>query len=92
MSTKTILIAAVSALTTLFGAASLASAHGSGHSMHSMGGMGSMPHMMHDHRFFRHSPRFLIVGPSYGCGYYYSMWMETGSWYWKRKYFYCKGW
>ena len=88
MSAKMIVIAAATALTALFGAAGGASAHKSG-------GMSGSSHFMksdHDHDF-HHGPRFrLIVGPSYGCGYYYEQWMDTGSYYWKRKYYVCKGW
>jgi hypothetical protein len=87
MSTKTILIAAVSALITTFGV-SAASAHkmgGGGMSMH----MGSSMH--HDDHHFYHS-RVLLVSPGNGCGYYYDKWMLTGSHYWKREYYVCKGW
>ena len=75
MSTKTLVIAAATALTALFSAAGGASAHG------------------HKHGFFHEGPRFrVIVGPSYNCGYYHNKWMNTGSFYWKRRYYECKGW
>lgn len=27
-----------------------------------------------------------------GCGFFYNKWQATGAWYWKHKYFVCKGW
>lgn len=34
----------------------------------------------------------IVIGPSYDCGYYHEQWMDTGSRYWKHKYYACKGW
>lgn len=39
------------------------------------------------HNFHKHS-----FGHGHGCGYYKWKWHETGSFFWKKKYFICKGW
>lgn len=45
------------------------------------------------HHFLDHGPRLhLYIGGGGGCGYYLDRWEDTGSFYWKRKYFICKGW
>lgn len=43
----------------------------------------------HHHRHHRHV--FVNVGGG-GCGYYYDMWQDTGSYRWKKRYYQCKGW
>ncbi|MCV0371285.1 hypothetical protein [Filomicrobium sp.] len=39
-------------------------------------------HHFHHHNF--HRPR--------GCGFYKAKWYATGKFYWKKRYFICKGW
>jgi hypothetical protein len=78
MSAKTLVIATATSLIALFGAAGAASAgHGHGHGWHHGGHHGGLR---------------IVIGPRYDCGYYYEQWMDTGSRYWKRKYYACKGW
>jgi hypothetical protein len=54
----------------------------------------SAPASAHEkHHFFDHGPRLhLFIGGGGGCGYYLDRWEDTGSFYWKRKYYICKGW
>jgi hypothetical protein len=35
---------------------------------------------------------YINVGGSGGCGYSYDRWQDTGSYYWKKRYYECKGW
>lgn len=51
------------------------------------------------HHFHHFGPHLRIVigdgfysGGSGGCGYLRAKWEDTGSYYWKRRYFACKGW
>jgi hypothetical protein len=37
-------------------------------------------------------PRLFLYSSVGGCGYYYERWEETGFFYWKKKYYICKGW
>ena len=58
-------------------------------------------HGHHAHYYLRAAP-FVYVDPSYdyddqriyttGCGYEKYMWLDTGSRYWKARYFECRGW
>lgn len=44
------------------------------------------------HRKFHvwhHKPHFYHGG---GCGFFYKKWKFTGKYYWKKRYFMCKGW
>ena len=46
---------------------------------------------------FKHGSRHgshvsINVGSGNGCGYYRERWEDTGSFYWKHKYYDCKGW
>ncbi len=87
MKTKTIIIAAAAGLVTTLGAAGMASAGGK--SSHNSMSMKKESHESHEH----HRPHFnYIIAPSYSCGYYYDKWQYTGSFYWKKQYFICKGW
>lgn len=42
----------------------------------------------HVHLFVYSSPAYVV--PS--CGYAYAKWQHTGSFYWKKQYYICKGW
>ena len=76
MSAKKLLIAAAAAAVTLTGTAGIASAHGGKHFF-----------------FGDHHPRVLLfLGNGGGCGYAYEKWQYTGSFYWKREYYICRGW
>jgi len=48
------------------------------------------------HRHHRHHHYFLYaapyVAPAYDCAWAYARWASTGSAYWKKRYFICKGW
>jgi hypothetical protein len=47
----------------------------------------------HHHHHHRHHGLYLTssyIGPS--CGYLYSRWQTTGSFYWKKRYYECRGW
>lgn len=64
-----------------------------------MGGMGAAEagkkgffhhHWKHHHHHHHYLPHF--AGDHYGCGYYKIRWHKTGSFYWKKRYFICKGW
>ena len=76
MSMKSTLLAAGFAVAAMTGASGIASAH-----------------YGHGHFFFGHPGVRLYVGPpSYDCSYYLAKWEDTGSFYWKRRYYACKGW
>ncbi len=47
-------------------------------------------HRRHKHRRFRFGFRKKHHG--HGCGFYKWKWHETGFFYWKKKYYICKGW
>ncbi len=51
-------------------------------------------HRHNRHFFFgHHHHRHLHFVPVYrDCSYYREMWEDTGSFYWKRKFYICKGW
>jgi hypothetical protein len=42
------------------------------------------------HHHHRHHLQLYFGGG--GCGYYYDRWLDTGRFYWKRKFYICKGW
>jgi hypothetical protein len=44
------------------------------------------------HFFFDHHPRVVLLFGNGGCSYYRDMWYDTGRFYWKEKYYVCKGW
>ena len=77
MSTKSLMVASTAAVLAMVGTGS-ANAHG---------------HKGFNN--FQHGPHVrFVVTPNYGggCGYYYDRWQYTGSYYWKKQYFVCKGW
>ena len=43
---------------------------------------------------FHHGPhgQLFIGSGGGGCGYYYDRWQDTGRFYWKRRYYECRGW
>ncbi|MEQ1673096.1 MAG: hypothetical protein ABL893_19780, partial [Hyphomicrobium sp.] len=59
--------------------------HGGGHHFSGMGFSGG--HHRHHHR-----PHLYIYSGGGGCGYFYEKWQYTGRFYWKSKYYQCKGW
>jgi hypothetical protein len=51
-------------------------------------------HRHHHHRHWK-AHVFLHAAPvvlTPSCGHYYAKWQYTGSFFWKRQYFICKGW
>jgi hypothetical protein len=74
--------------TSLFAAAAIATVAMTGAS-----GMASA-HGRHGHFFygFGYQPRIYVGPPVRDCGYYREMWEDTGRFYWKRRYYECKGW
>lgn len=86
---KTTMIAAAltAALLATAGAAEAGKRHG--HGFHGFHG--------HHHHHRRHFG-FVYTAPIYvgaayeGCGYAYARWQSTGSFYWKKRYYICKGW
>lgn len=81
MSLKAILIAAATLVSAVAATAGTANAggkhfHGFHHNNH---------HFHHRHHGFR-----LVIAPSHrGCGFLREQWEETGSRYWRRRYFSC---
>jgi|CXWK01.1.fsa_nt_gi hypothetical protein len=57
-------------------------------------GAANAGHRHHRHFFFgHHNHHRLHIVPVYrDCGFYREMWEDTGRFYWKRKYYICKGW
>lgn len=58
---------------------------------------GSTSAFAHGHRHgfkfrFHHVPHARFLADSHRCDVYYDRWMDTGRFYWKRKYYICKGW
>ena len=75
------LLVAFATLLTATAAAATAEAKGSHHHGH--------------HHHHRHGRIFVYTAPVYAvssCGYAYSKWQSTGSHYWKKQYYVCKGW
>ncbi|MCH9807902.1 MAG: hypothetical protein K0U74_09230 [Alphaproteobacteria bacterium] len=46
----------------------------------------------HRHRKFKGGFRFKRHKGFHGCGFYKWKWHQTGLFFWKKKYFICKGW
>ncbi len=70
--------AAAAAIVAMTGASGMATAHGGRH-----------------HHFFYgfgYQPRLYVGPPVRDCSYYREMWEDTGRFYWKRRYYECKGW
>ena len=78
MKANSAILAAACALTALGASAGTASAHQKNRSLFFNSG-----HHEHVH---------LFIGSGGGCGYYYERWLDTGRFYWKSKYYECKGW
>lgn len=63
-----------------------------------MGGIGDAEaggkkHFKHHHWNHHHHHRPHFFGHHrHGCGFYKVRWHQTGKFYWKKKYFICKGW
>lgn len=57
-------------------------------------GAANAGHRHNRHFFFgHHNHHRLHIVPVYrDCSYYREMWEDTGSFYWKRKFYICKGW
>jgi hypothetical protein len=55
---------------------------------------GSGHHRFHNFYSFDFRPhtRLVLISPSYDCGTYYDRWQYSGSFYWKKRYFECRGW
>lgn len=45
----------------------------------------------HHHHHHHHRPHY-FGHDHHGCGFYKVRWHQTGKFYWKKKYFICKGW
>ena len=84
MSTKSICIGTLSVAVALLTGTVAANAHGSNHNSMKM-------HSEHSEHSFHHRPHLrFVVRSNYDCSYYYERWMDTGSRYWKHKYFDCR--
>lgn len=84
--TGTILAATAAAVVAVIGATGAAQAKGKTHIHIGIGGG-------HFHKHHFHRRHVFIGGPIYsGCGYEKHMWWKTGSYYWKKEYYLCKGW
>lgn len=81
MSFKALSLGAFAALVLTIGGAATANAGGGHHRFHNF------------HRFdFHPHSRLVLIAPPRDCGYYYERWQYSGSFYWKQRYFQCKGW
>lgn len=82
MTMKSLGIAAIAASAILSAGISPASAGGRHHGFHNFYHLNN----------FHHRPRIRLYvgGGGNSCGYYYDMWQDTGSKYWKRKFFRCR--
>lgn len=82
MTIKYLSVAAIAAATILTSGITPANAGGRHHGFHKF----------HHFNNFHHHPRIRLYvgGGGNGCGYYYDMWQDTGSLYWKRKFFRCR--
>lgn len=86
MKTSTKLASAAAMLMVVVGSTS-AFAGGGGGGKHGIG-----PGFKHFHNHhLRHTIHLYLSGNG-GCGYLYDRWLDTGSFYWKRRYFACRGW
>ncbi len=84
----TILAGTAAAFVAVMGATGAAEAKGKGKHMHFKIGGGHH----HNHHFHR---RHFYAGPVIyrdGCGHEKRMWWNTGSFFWKKQYYVCKGW
>lgn len=86
MSTKSIVIGTLSIVVALVAGNAAANANGSHNNSFKMHvGSGHSEHSFH------HQPHIrFIVRSNYDCSYYYERWMDTGSRYWKHRYFDCR--
>lgn len=70
-----------------------------------VGAMASAPSAEAGHRHWRHHHARIVIGvPTvryvegrhygrhHGCGFEYRKWMNTGSHFWKKQYYVCRGW
>lgn len=79
-------LAAVAAAIAIAASAGTAMAKGRHGGLHFSGkGFHSFHHRHH------HRPHLYIYSGG-GCGYYYDKWQYTGRFFWKSKYYQCKGW
>ena len=85
--TGTALAATAAALVAVTGATGAAQA-GKKHVHISIGGGHFAKHHFHRRHVFIGSP----IHYGDGCGYEKRMWWKTGSYYWKKEYYLCKGW
>ncbi|MEO1265137.1 MAG: hypothetical protein AAFV26_05500, partial [Pseudomonadota bacterium] len=53
---------------------------------------GFRKHFGHRFKKFGHFKRYHYVSKYRGCGFLKRKWKRTGSFYWKRRYFICRGW
>ncbi len=88
MSTKSIALGTATVLIALLAdnvaAGAKGSHHGSNNSSMKM-------HFEHSEHSFHHQPHLrFVVRSNYDCSYYYERWLDTGSRYWKHKYFDCR--
>jgi hypothetical protein len=91
MKTGTIVAGVAAGLVAIMGSAGAADAKGK-HVVVKVGhGHG---HHHHHHRHHFHGRHFYYGSPVVygGCGYEKNMWWKTGSFYWKKRYYECKGW
>ena len=59
---------------------------------HNKHGFGHSFHFSHNGHYGHHRPIIRFSYGGGGCGYYYERWMDSGRFYWKNKYYQCKGW
>ena len=84
MSTQSIVIGTLSVVVALVAGNAAANANGSHHN-------GSFKMHFGNEHSFHHRPHIRFIARSnYDCSYYYDRWMDTGSRYWKHKYFDCR--
>lgn len=82
MTCRSLTIAALSALTMVAATAAPADAGSRRHGFHGL-------HF--GHGYYGHVPRIRInIGGHRGCGFYYSKWKRTGSWYWRDQFYDCR--
>lgn len=84
MKSTTILAGTAAVLIALAGGVGAADAKGKGSGF-------KFGHKHFHHKHFRHRHFYPVI--SYGgCGYEKQMWWKTGRFYWKKRYYACKGW
>lgn len=87
--TGTILAGTAAAFVAVMGATGAAEAKGKGKHMSFKISGG------HHHNHHFHHRRHFYAGPVVyrdGCGYEKRMWLNTGTFFWKKQYYACKGW